>query len=120
MPHLVELNRAEDVNAFREELLDVAEQVGVHGGAEDGDNSTIRDAETVRSQGEDTCRKTGNAGIVREQGKETERQRTQRLSGDTKTDGLRGQFGCTKTVSRTWEWTADVGTVREHGDSHRT
>lgn len=117
MPHLVELNRAEDVNAFGEELLDVAEQVGVHGGTEDGDNSTIRDAETVRGQGE---RYVGNARIVGEQGKETERQRTQSLSGDTKTDGLQGQFGYTKTVSRTWGWAVDVGKVREHGDSHRT
>lgn len=81
MPHLVELNRTEDVNAFGEELLDVAEQVGVHGGTEDGDNSTIRDAETIRGQGEHTWGKSGNAGIVSEQGKETERQRTQRLTG---------------------------------------
>lgn len=43
-PHLVELNGAEDVNAFGEELLDVAEQVGVHGGAGDGDTRTVRDS----------------------------------------------------------------------------
>lgn len=62
MPHLVELNRAEDVNAFGEELLDVAEQVGVHGGTEDGDNSMIRDAETVRGQGEDMWGMQGLSG----------------------------------------------------------
>lgn len=42
-PHLVELNRAEDVNALREKLLDVAEQMGVHGGTEDMDTGTVRD-----------------------------------------------------------------------------
>jgi len=36
-PHLVELDGAEDVDALGEELLDVAEQVGVHGSTGDGD-----------------------------------------------------------------------------------
>lgn len=85
-PHLVELDRAEDVNAFGEELLDVAEQVGVHGGAGDGDTRRVRDTGTVKY-----LRKPGDVGAG-----------TQGLSGDT---GMGTQ-----------RWSEDAGTVRRYWD----
>lgn len=72
-PHLVELDRAEDVNAFGEELLDVAEQVGVHGGTGDGDIRTVRDIGPVTY-----LRKPGDVGAG-----------TEGLSGDTGMGTLR-------------------------------
>lgn len=85
-PHLVELDRAEDVNAFGEELLDVAEQVGVHGRAGDGDTRTVRDTGTVKYLGE-----PGDVGAG--------------------TQGLSGDMGM-----GTQRWSEDAGMVRRYWD----
>lgn len=66
-PHLVELDRAEDVNAFGEELLDVAEQVGVHRGTGDNESRTIRGTGDWqgRREGTGTVRGHGDRWDVR-------------------------------------------------------
>lgn len=89
-PHLVELDRAEDVNAFGEELLDVAEQVGVHGGAGDGDSRTVRDTGTVKY-----LRKPGDVGPGAQALPGDKRMGTQRCRDG---QGTRGRFRDTGTV----------------------
>lgn len=96
-PHLVELDRAEDVNAFGEELLDVAEQVGVHGGTGDGDTRTVRDIGPVTY-----LRKPGNVGAG-----------TEGLSGDTGMETLR----CSEDAGMVRRYWDSLGTQRqEHED----
>lgn len=98
-PHLVELDRAEDINALGEELLDVAEQVGVHGGT--GDTRTVRD--------------TGQARTSESRGR-----RGQRWSGDMGTQMVRGCTDGLGTQRQRNMTERGCGDSQQHGDGHRT